>query len=300
VSNTDTNIDYAAEEVSRLSKDYAELGNSVAGVLARLRDLPKTIEDEATLDRYAVLIREGRDLTKRIEGYHDMEKQPFLRRGQGVDNFFFGLWGKVARRPGRKHDAAGGIDIADARVDDYMQRKLAAERAERERVAAEERRKAEAAAAAERAERERAEIERRKAAEAAERAERARKEANAEVQRKAEEEARAAAEEADRAAEKHAAAAAYAEQQAEDARIDAAAPAADLVRTRTESGAMATMATVPYVKIDDVTKLDKEALWPFLKEDHIDMALKAWAKTKSHRTPMEGATIKLVPKGQVR
>lgn len=298
MSNTDLNRDYAAEVTGRLSKDYAELLNSVASALTKLRGLPAVIEDETHLDQYATVIRDVRDLKKRIDGYHDLEKQPFLRSGQGVDNFFFGLESRLARR--KKGDPAGGLDIADARVDDYMQRKLAAERAERERVAAEERRKAEAAAAAERAERERAEIERRKAAEAAERAERARKEANAEAQRKAEEEARAAAEEADRAAEKHAAAAAYAEQQAEDARIDAAAPAADLVRTRTESGAMATMATVPYVKIDDVTKLDKEALWPFLKEDHIEMALKAWAKTKSHRTPMEGATIKLVPKGQVR
>jgi len=300
VSNTDTNIDYAAEEVSRLSKDYAELGNSVAGVLARLRDLPKTIEDEATLDRYAVLIREGRDLTKRIEGYHDMEKQPFLRRGQGVDNFFFGLWGKVARRPGRKHDAAGGIDIADARVDDYMQRKLAAERAERERIAAEELRKAQAAAAAAEAERQKAEAARREAEERLAAAERARKEENAEAHRLAAEAARKAADAATAAQQQHAASASYASQQAEDARIDAQAPAADLTRTRTESGAMATMGTVPYVEIADVTKLDKEALWPFLKEDHILMALKAWARTKSHRTPMDGAIIELRNKGQVR
>ena len=54
------------------------------------------------------------------------------------------------------------------------------------------------------------------------------------------------------------------------------------------------------LEITDVTKLDMAALWPFIKEDHILMALRAWAKTKSHRTPMAGATIELRNKGQIK
>jgi hypothetical protein len=284
MSNIDQQTDYAAEVVSRLSKDYAELMNSVATTLASLRSLPKTIDDEAVLDQYATVIRDARDLNKRLDSYHDSEKTPYLRAGQGVDQFFFGQMEKLARR--KKTDPAGGLDIADARVDDYMQRKLAAERAERARIEAEERAKADAI-------RKQQEEAARAAAEAVAKAARAR---NAETiaAHKAEAERQAAIAEEARQRQ------ALADQQAEDARIDTIAKPADMTRTRLDSGAMATMGEVPVVQIDDVTALDKAVLWPFLKDEHILMALKAWAKTKSHKTPMAGATIKMVPKGQVR
>lgn len=284
MSNTDTQKDYAAEVVSQLSKDYEELRNSVAGVLTRLRALPKEIADEATLEDYSSVIRDGRDLRKRLDAYHDAEKQPYLRSGQGVDQFFFGLEEKLARRKPR--DPAGGLDVADARVDDYMQKKLAAERAERERVAAEERVKADAI-------RRQEEEARRAAEESAAKAARARNtETIAAHQAEAERNRRIADE--TREAE------ILADQRATDAQIDTKASAADMTRTRLDTGAVATMAQVPFVQIDDVTKLDKELLWPFLKEEHVLMALKAWAKTKSHKTPMAGATIELRNKGQVR
>lgn len=284
MSNTDNQTDYAAEVVSRLSKDYSELMNSVATTLASLRALPKEIADEATLEDYSKVIRDGRDLRKRLDAYHDAEKQPYLRSGQGVDQFFFGLEEKLARRKPR--DPAGGLDVADARVDDYMQKKLAAERAERERVAAEERRKAdeirrqqEAAAAA--------------AREADAKAARARNAENVAAHQAEAERQRVLAEQT-REAE------ILAQQRADDARIDATASAADMTRTRLDTGAVATMAQVPFVQIDDASKLDMAALWPFIKEEHLLTALRAWAKTKSHRTPMAGATIELRNKGQVR
>lgn len=235
MSNIDQNTDFAGEVVARLSKDYAELRNSVSGTLEKLRALPKTIDDQTTLDAYAVVIRDGRDLNKRLEAYHDAEKQPYLRSGQGVDQFFFGEIEKLARR--KKHDPAGGLDIADARVDDYMQRRLAAERAERERVAAEERAKAQA-------EQDRLAAAQRARDEAAAKAARARNEENiaahlAEAARQ-EEIARASRLETERL-----------DQAAEDARIDAKAPAADMTRTRLDSGAMATMGTMPVVEIND-------------------------------------------------
>ncbi|WP_371068113.1 hypothetical protein, partial [Salmonella enterica] len=70
--------------------------------------------------------------------------------------------------------------------------------------------------------------------------------------------------------------------------------------TRTEGGAVATLQQVPFVEIEDVTALNKDLLWPFLKDEHILMALKAWAKTKSHKTAMPGAIIELRNQGVVR
>ena len=297
MSNTDTNRDYAGEVVSRLAKDYAELQNSVAGVLERLRALPKTVDDDATLEAYSSVIRDGRDLRKRLDAYHDAEKQPYLRSGQGVDQFFFGLEEKLARR--KKNDPAGGLDVADARVDDYMQRKLAAEKAERARIAAEEQRKADAIRKAEDDARRAAEDARRAAEESAARAARARSAENIAAHVAEAERQRDVAAQAEREAEAARAAEILAAQKAEDAQIETKASAADMTRTRLDTGAIATMAQVPFVQIDDVTLLDKETLWPFLKEEHILMALKAWAKTRSHKTPMAGATIELRNKGRV-
>jgi hypothetical protein len=278
--------DYAAEVTARLRKDYALLLQSVADVLQRLRDLPKMIEDESTLSAYATPITEARDLRKRLEAYHDAEKAPFLRGGQGCDQFFFGEMAKLGRRT--EKEPAGAIDIAQARVDDHMQRKLEVERAAREAVAAEERRKAEAI-------RKREEEARQAALEASQKAARARNTENPEniAAHHAEEQRQA------RIAEDARRASVLAEQQAEDARIDTLAPAADMTRTRLQGGALATMGTIPFVQITDVTLLNKERLWPHLKEEHILMALKAWAKTTSHKTPMTGAVIELRNKGRI-
>src|SRR6266487_589787 len=133
--------DYAAEVMARLKKDYAQHLKSVSDILQRLRELPKVIEDESTLSAYATPITEARDLCKRLGASHDAEKAPFLRGGQGCDQFFFGEISRLMRRGER--EPAGAVDIAQARVDDYMQRKLAAEREAREAIAREEARKAE-------------------------------------------------------------------------------------------------------------------------------------------------------------
>ena len=275
--------DYASEVMSRLSKDYESLLASTADVLARMRALPPTIDSEETLAEYATIITEGRDLKKRLEIYHDAEKAPYLRGGQGCDQFFFGCIDKLGRR--NPKNPAGGLDIADARVDDFMQRKLAAERAKRAAEAAE-------AARILREAEVKADAERRAAQEAIEAAARARKPERIEEHRETAAVHSAAAQQAN-------AEAALAAARAEDARIDTLASAADLTRTRLESGALATMKQVPFVQILDVTKLDKGLLWPFLKEEHILMALSAWAKTKSHRTPMDGAIIEMRNKGRI-
>lgn len=276
--------DYAGEVMARLSKDYESLLTSTADILTRLRALPATINDEYDLSQYSTVITEGRDLRKRLEVYHDAEKAPFLRGGQGCDQFFFGCIDKLGRR--NPKNPAGGLDVADARVDDFLQRKLAAERAKRAAEAAE-------AARVLRVAEEKAAAERRAAQEAIEAAARARKTENVEAHREK------AANHA-LAAQQAAAEATLASERAEDARIDTLATAADLTRTRLDSGALATMKQVPFVQIFDVTKLDKELLWPFIKEEHLLMALNAWAKTKSHKTPMDGAVIEMRNKGGIR
>lgn len=284
MSNIDPNVDYAAEVVSRLSKDYAQLMVSVSETLARLRDLPKQIDDEVVLNDYASVIRDARDLNKRLESHHDAEKAPYLRSGQGVDQFFFGQMDRLGRR--KKGDPAGGIDVAEARVDDFMQRKLRAEREERQRIAAEEYRRAAL-------EQERVNIARRAAAEAEAKAARARNEQNIAAHR-------AEAERQARLAEEGRQAAELAAQQADDARIDTLTSAADLTRTRLENGGLATMASVPFVEVVDASQLDMVALWPHIKEAAILDALKAWAKTTGYKRPMAGAVIEMRSKGKVR
>jgi len=81
---------------------------------------------------------------------------------------------------------------------------------------------------------------------------------------------------------------------ADDARIDTTAKAADMVRTRLDSGSLVTMRQVPFVVIDDLDGLDMAALWPFVKEEHKLAALKQWAKVTGHKRAMKGATIKMV------
>lgn len=275
--------DYAAEVTARLRKDYALLLESVSDVLARLRALPKSIDDEGTLDDYSKVIVEARDLRKRLVAYHDAEKAPFLRGGQGCDQFFFGEISKLGRRGER--DPAGGIDIAEARVDDHMQRKLAAEREAREAVAREEARKAEEI-------RKREEEARAAAQAAADKAARARNAENIKAhQAEANRQAVIAAEARARQI--------VADQQAEDARIDTLAPAADMTRTRLEGGALATMAQIPFVQVTDRSLLNMERLWPHFKDEDILKAVKAWAKTTGHKVPMAGAVIELRHKGKI-
>lgn len=279
---TNEQPDYAGEVMERLSKDYANLLESVADVLARLRALPATIEDENVLSEYSAVIKDGRDLRKRLEVYHDAEKAPYLRGGQGCDQFFFGAIDRLGKRAPRA--ANGGLDVADARVDDFMQRKLQAELQRRAAAAREAARLVKEA-------QDKADAEFRAATERALAAERARKPENIEVHREAAQEHAENAAKAEFEAER-------ARELAEDARIDTLAPAADLVRTRLDSGALATMGQSPYVQITDVTQLDKEVLWAFLKEDAILAALKVWAKTKSYRVPMAGAVIEMRYKGR--
>lgn len=277
--------DYAATVTDRLQQDYAEAVRNAEAMIDEARALPPIEpDDERTLGLHSAMIEKMRDTTSRFEKFRVVEKEPHMRAAEATDGFFFGWIEKLARR--KKTDKPGVSDILQACVNAEMnrrldeQRRLRAEAEAKARAAEEALRKAQAEAA-------------RKAAEAQAAAERARKQENIDAHA-----ARSLAEAAE--AERLNAERMFAAQVAEDARIDRLAKAADMVRTRPDGSPMVTMRQVPVVVIEDAALLNKDLLWPHIKEEHLLMALKAWAKATGHKRPMDGATIKMVDEAVVR
>jgi hypothetical protein len=58
-----------------------------------------------------------------------------------------------------------------------------------------------------------------------------------------------------------------------------------------ERSGLVTMRKHEVVYIDDVSKLDLEQLRPFIKAEHLQMALRAWARATNFARQMPGATI---------
>ena len=276
--------DFALEEVSRLQVDYHAAATLASELLEEARALPPEIEDDETKGRYSSLIKRIRDHTKLLDSYHGAEKAPHLRRGQGVDQFFFGIWDKLARRD--RKAKAGALDVLTARLTDYDTRKLREEQERRRKIAEEEARiAADKAAEARRLE---AEAEAARLA-----AERARKPETAAAKAAVAEQAEAAVPAARVEAEVTAG-------KAEAAHIETLAKPADIMRTRGEDGTLSTMATEPYAEVEDRDLLDKARLWPFLSDDAIEKALRAWARTTGYKVPMPGAKVGRKPKSVVR
>lgn len=278
--------DYAATITATLEKDYAEVAATAAALLEESRALPKVIgvEDHEALGATATMIKRMRDTTARLETFRVTEKEPHLRGEQAVDSYFFGWIEKLARRNNKAKP--GAADILQARVNDVNTRKADIERRRLEEVA---RLAREEAARLQREEDEA----RRKSEESRLAAERARKPENIDQHERISEHHAAVANETQIDAR-------LAAMKANEAAAATVVKTSDLVRTRFDGGAMVTSRQVPVVEIIDRNLLSKELLWPFLKEEHILMALKAWAKTASHKTPMDGATIKLVDEAVVR
>lgn len=269
--------DYAREVTERMARDYAETVRTVTELLDDARRLPKEVADDDTVGVIGAVIKRMRDVKERLEAFREKEKEPYYRGGQGVDQFFFGLEEKLEKR--KATDSAGAVDVLQARVHAYNQRKLAEQRRireEQERAA----REAEDKARRERQEQERLQRE------AEEKAARARKDETAEAQRRLAAVAEHAAATA-RAAEEEA------RRQVDEARLQAAAKPSDMVRTRHDGGVLNTMRQVPHVEIVNEMDLDPVALWPFVKSSHKLQALKEWAKATQHRQQMKGAVIEM-------
>lgn len=249
---------------------YTPLAKDVAALLADIgATVPKVIETDHDNGIIAAHMESLRTTLKTVGNYHEAEKAPYLTAGRFCDQFFFSFRDRLTK----------ARDILQARGNDYTQRKIAQERAERMRIA----REAEQAA---QKERERlAQIERdRIAAEQA--AERARKPENIAAHEDRAQDLRSteAIAQVD---------AMIAADKVEDTTRAAAAPSADLARTRHVTGQLSTAKQVPFVKIEDDSKLDKAILWSLIDDDAKLKALKVYAKITKYKKPMDGAIIEM-------
>ncbi len=268
--------DIIEQVTDRLAEDYGELSRNAASLLEQARGLPESVDDETALEQFSNVVVALRDAAARAEAARTSEKEPYLRSGQAVDGFFGSLKERLTK----------GMTVLKRRVDDYQNRKLAAER-ERRRLAEEQaRREAEEAA--------------RQAREAAEAAEAARL-AAARARLPASQEAKGAvADQAEAVASAAQVEAQLTRDQAQEARIEALRKPSEMARSRFDEGRLVTMRQVGYAEITDKMKLDAAALWPFIKEDAALAALKAWAKTNGFKRGMDGAVVEMRDESVIR
>lgn len=284
--------DFAAVTTAFLEEEYAKHPDVVEALLEEcatlLRDPAsgalREIADDDMKGRVVSLMKRLRDEAKALDAIHGKEKTPYLRGGQAVDQFFFGLIDKLARR--EKRNRPGAADVLQEKLTAYDTKLLHAEQERRRREAAEQERIAREA-------QEKAAREAREAEEARLAAERARK---PEI---IEQKGAAAASAEIRAGESHVEAQ-VAAGRAEEAHVATFAKPADLMRRRGDDGTLSTMATEPYAVVEDDSLLDKEKLWPFLSLDAKEKALRAWAKVTGYGQQMPGAKVGRKPKSVVR
>lgn len=282
--------DYAQQVTERLTDEYSGLTDSLAVLKAEAEAFPRGVNsDEEALARGAV-IKKLRDLDSRAEGVRVLEKEPFLRGGNAVDSWFGAIRDAIIKPKNQRTAKPGLIDVLQADINDYQERKIAAERA---RIEAERRE-------AERVAREAAEAARKAAAEAAERAaaaERARKAENIQARQR---EAQAQQEAADIAR-------AEAQRQAElaeEARLATLVKPAEIARVRgsdqSGAGVTLTVAQEPYAILTDRDMVDMNMLRPYFTDAEIEKALRGWAKSTGHRVKMNGAEIGFRNRGVTR
>jgi hypothetical protein len=285
------NIDQAQIVADRLGLDYFESIKRLNELLEDARQLPVKVSSDDMAVSLGAVIKNLRDQDKKLEGFREAEKQPFLRGCDAVDNFFFGLRDKIARRKkGDRSVKPGAIDVLQARIDAWQDEKNAIERARLEAERAEMARLAAIEAAL-----------LRKLQEEAQEAERALARARSEAS-KAERAAEAA-----EAARKRAQAQAEAEMaavQAEEARLATLVKTADITRVRgndeTGGGVMLTTRQEPYAMLVDRQLLDLNALRPFFTDAELEKALRGWAKSTGHKIQMAGAEIGFRNRGVTR
>ena len=277
---------YAERVTDQMARDYEALTQGVTTLLEEARGKPVEVTTDAEALDVGSLIKRLGDADERAEAYRKAEGEPHLRAKNAVDQFFFAIRDKLGRRNKNDRSAKpGAIDILQARVSAFLERKRIEEQARRDREAAEQARVAREKAAEEEKAKEAAEMARLAA-------ERAR--APAKVEEKA-----AIAEKAEEQASVASAEAAIAAERAQEAHIATLAKPADIARTRVDD-ALVTMPEESFAELVDAALLDKELLWPFISEDAKAKALRAWAKTTGHRTQMTGALIGKRPKTSIR
>lgn len=282
-NNTDA-PDYAKQESDRLRSDYGLLGTTVAELEDEASKIVLPIADDEDKGKVATLIKRIRDTATRVNSFREAEKQPHFRRGQGVDQFFFGLVDRLAKRDRKNRDGIG--DTLQSALTEYDNKKLLEEQARRRAAA-------EAAAREEARLRKEAEERARIAEEARLAAERARKPETTAAKE-------AVANTAEVLATEAAIDATLATNRAEDLHVETLARPADIMRQRGSDGTLSTMAREGYAEVEDATKLDMALLWPYIGLDAKEKALRQWAKSTGHRQMMAGAAIGFRNKSVVR
>ncbi len=272
---------------------YAQFPKDIEEMLAEARALIDdgsgkvrvlALDDISSASKIAALVKRFRDMSKLLDSHREKEKAPYFRATQQIDGTFFALMEKCLRRT--KGAKPGAADVLFLIYDDWNKRRLAEEQRKRDEAA--------------RIAREEAEEKQRKAAEEARKAEEARLAEERARKPETKEAKGAVAEAAAAAAAAAATEAKIATDAAVGARLNQLAKPADLVRTRHEDGALGTMGTEKYAEVIDESKLDKNALWPFISIGEKEKALRAWAKITGHRTQMEGAEVGEREKSQIR
>ncbi len=206
---------------------------------------PKKIKNDADLDAVGKIVIATRALAKKVEEARTTSKQPFLDGGRDVDTFFASTFGQTVKKPFTGR--LGRIMDAFQTIGDAY----AEEKAAKARAAAQ--------ALAEKARKE--------------------EEARLELARKAEEAGRA------KTSVNHQAKAEISALQAAEAEAVANAPAADLVRTETESG-LTVSAKAPWdFEITDYEKIPLDNLRPYFKRDDIEKALRFAVKQGARQIP---------------
>lgn len=301
-SNTGDAPDYALMESERLRQDYAEVFRAVREFLADYEKVPEVLKTQEDKETVVGLIKRARDLKTRIVGYHDLEKQPHLRRGQAVDQTFYAEHDLIAKRDKRAND--GAADALQKRLTDFDVRELAILQARRRQEALDARKEADQVLAeAEQAEREAAAARRRwEALDAA--AARARK---AETIAARQEEARAAGAEAEKAADRAVALqgeVAATESRAQDAHISTLQRPADAMRQRHADGSLSGMDSEKFAEIIDRETLDLEKLRPHIAFADLEKALRGYANSQAYSgdasVQIAGARFGKRPRSKVR
>jgi len=222
-------------------------------LLAALDRIPAVIEDEEWNKKATDYVGMITKLLKAIEAEREARKSPFLAASRAVDGYFGALVDKLGTPKGR--DRAGQArEIVETRMTLYQRAKADAERRAREEAAKIEREEAER---------------RRREAEQAERVAQTEKDLQAAIDR-------------DTAAR---------QAEADASRIEkaAAAPLADLSRTRSDLGATSSLTRFWTFRALDRAALDLEALRSHLPHDALEAAVRSFIKAGGRK--LDGVEI---------
>jgi len=108
-----------------LAENYASLSGEVEAIASKANDAPKKVASEEDLTAVGDIVKDVRQLTKRIDQARVSEKEPYLQGGRDVDAFFKVLTERLDRI----------TKALESRATEYQREKAAEERRRREEEA---------------------------------------------------------------------------------------------------------------------------------------------------------------------